>query len=325
MMPIHTMDAIGDIVKSEVPVIGRRVDLNLVVVFDAIYRARNLTAAGRYLALSQPAMSHALGRLRHAFKDPLFVRLPGGLVPTPFAEEIAPALAQALAAIRASFERSGFDPSRSTRIFGIVMSDIGEVVLLPAIAREVAREAPRVQLRTFDMADRELRDALSSGAVDLAVRANFEPGGGLRRAALYDIRYLSVVRADHPILRSRSSEDFGRARHLLVKPKGRTMGHGEVVQRALTARGVKATIGVQVENFHGVAALLAESDLVATIPAGLAMSLSRIAGVRTFEPPIALPTIKNSLFWHERYQLDAGNAWLRKIVLRLFKTPRSER
>src|SRR5688572_24401137 len=97
--------------KHEVNALGRRVDLNLVVVFEAIYRARNLTAAGRQLSLSQPAMSHALSRLRWALKDPLFVRLPRGLQPTPLADEIAPALARGLAAIRGSFERAAFDPA----------------------------------------------------------------------------------------------------------------------------------------------------------------------------------------------------------------------
>lgn len=105
--------------RSKIDSLGQRVDLNLLVVFDAIHKSRNLTTAGKALGLSQPAMSHALGRLRTTFKDPLFVRLPRGLQPTPLADEILPAVIESLAVIRGSLERKSFEPERSRRIFNI--------------------------------------------------------------------------------------------------------------------------------------------------------------------------------------------------------------
>ena len=111
--------------KSDIKTLGRRIDLNLLVVFDAIYKARNLGTAGETMGLSQPAMSHALARLRSLFKDPLFVRLPRGLQPTPYADTIAPTVAQGIAAIRGVFDEVGFDPASSRRIFRIAMTDLG--------------------------------------------------------------------------------------------------------------------------------------------------------------------------------------------------------
>ena len=128
--------------KSKIDAIGGRIDLNLLVVFDAIYRLRNLTAAGRTLGLSQPAMSHALSRLRATFKDPLFVRLPRGLQPTPLANDLAPALMEGLGAIRGGLERRTFDPANSTRIFNVGMGEISEGVQLPRLLRELRASAP---------------------------------------------------------------------------------------------------------------------------------------------------------------------------------------
>lgn len=107
--------------KSRIDNLGKRIDLNLLITFDAIYRSRNLTAAGRGLGVSQPAMSHALRKLRSTFNDPLFVRLPGGLQPTPLANEVAPALMEGLTVIRGSLERKTFDPAKSSRVFNIGM------------------------------------------------------------------------------------------------------------------------------------------------------------------------------------------------------------
>src|SRR4051812_21216528 len=128
--------------------IASRVDLNLLRVFDAIYRARNLTAAGRALALSQPAMSHALSRLRALFDDPLFVRLPRGLEPTPVADDLAPSVVEGLRILRATLAPRAFDPANSSRTFRLAIGDIAEWVHLPLVLRAVRREAPLVRLKT---------------------------------------------------------------------------------------------------------------------------------------------------------------------------------
>ncbi len=134
--------------KFGIDTVGGRIDLNLLVVFDAIYQSRNLTTGGKQLGLSQPAMSHALSRLRLTFKDPLFVRLSHGLQPTPLANEIAPALVEGLAAIRGGLSRKTFDPASSTRIFNIAMGDPAEAIQLPVLVREFLSSAPHIRLHT---------------------------------------------------------------------------------------------------------------------------------------------------------------------------------
>src|SRR5258706_2924044 len=154
--------------RHEVASLGQRIDLNLMVLFDAIYRTRNLTAAGRGVGLSQPAMSHALSRLRWIFKDPLFVRMPRGLRPTPLADEIAPALTEGLAAIRAGFERKPFDPATSQRIFTLAMAELSEFSHLPPVLRAL-RDAPGVRIRCVDIPTPGRVEALGEGQADFAL------------------------------------------------------------------------------------------------------------------------------------------------------------
>ena len=300
--------------KHEVSALGRRVDLNLVVVFEAIYAVRNLTAAGQRLGLSQPAMSHALSRLRWAFKDPLFVRLPRGLQPTPFADEIAPALVEGLAAIRGSFERAAFDPATSTRIFTIAMSDIGEVAHLPRVFGAANAQAPRARIRTVELSPADARAALAEGKVDMALGLNLPAGAPFRHALLIQHGYATIARAGHPLIRSRLTlGQFRKADHLLVMPTGPAI-HGESIARALTK--IDARIALEVAHFHPVAAIVTQSDLITTIPRGLAETLAQLVGIRVFTPPLALPKVQISLYWHERYHRDPGNEWLRGIYVR---------
>lgn len=304
--------------KSRMDTLGQRVDLNLLVAFDAIYRSRNLTTAGRGLGLSQPAMSHVLSRLRSIFKDPLFVRLPRGLQPTPLADEVAPALMEALGIIRGSLERKTFDAAKSTRIFNIGMGDIAEVVHLPHLVRELRLSAPHVRLHTTLIPGPRVRDALGAGEVDVAT-GDYDLGAGCREVKLYEGEYACVLRADHPTIGARLTlKQFRAAEHILVKPQGLS-DHGEVLERALSSRDVAARVAVRISHFHGVAALVTSTDLIATVPSRLAESMKRLAGVKVLPPPITLPKIKVSLYWHERFHRDPGNAWLRSVYVRLFQ------
>lgn len=304
--------------KSKVDAVGGRIDLNLVVVFDAIYRLRNLTAAGRTLNLSQPAMSHALDRLRTAFKDPLFVRLPRGLQPTPLANELAPALMEGLGAIRGGLERRTFDPAKSTRTFRIGMGELSEGVQLPRLLHELSASAPHIRLHTLQVPGPRLGDALGEGEVDMATGA-YELGAACRSMVLYEREYACALRADHPVIGSELTlKQFKAAGHILVAPQT-TYHHAEIVERALTSREVNARIVVQISHFHGVMALITNSDLIATIPKRLAQSMQQLANIKVLPPPIPLPKYKVTLYWHERFHRDPGNEWLRAIFIKLFK------
>jgi DNA-binding transcriptional LysR family regulator len=303
--------------KTRIDTVGRRIDLNLLVTFDAIYRSRNLTVAGRGLGMSQPAMSRALGRLRSTFGDPLFVRLPGGLRPTPLADEIAPALMQGLAVIRGSLERKAFAAAESTRVFNIGMGDIAEVVHLPHIIRELQGSAPRVRVNSITVPGPRLGEALADGELDMAI-GHYQLGAGCRETALYEGEYATVLRAGHPIGARLTPKAFKNADHILVVPKGSSQ-NAQAMERALTSRKLNARIAVQVSNFYGVLALVISTDLIATIPLRLAQSMQKLADIRILPPPIPLPRIKVSLYWHERFHREPGNAWLRSVCIKAFK------
>jgi len=303
----------GNAMKRQAGAPERRLDLNLMVVFEAIYRTRNLTAAGEGLGLSQPAVSHALSRLRWTFDDPLFVRLPRGVQPTALADEIAPYVTQGIAIVRRGFERKAFDPATSTRLFTVAMSDIGEVAHLPPLLAAL-EGAPGVRLRAVEMAPAEARAALADGRVDLALAVNLRSAPPFRDALVVEHGYATVARVGHPAIRTRLTlAQFRKARHLLVVPTG-PVKHGEVIERALRSRRVDARIAVQVAHFHPVAAIVSRSDLIATVPRGLAETMPRDR-IRVFETPIELPQVRVSLYWHERYDRDPGNAWLRELYL----------
>jgi len=189
--------------KFGIDTVGGRIDLNLLVVFDAIYESRNLTTAGKRLGLSQPAMSHALGRLRLTFKDPLFVRLSRGLQPTPLANEIAPALIEGLAAIRGGLSRKTFDPASSTRIFNIAMGDPAEAIQLPVLVREFRSSAPHIRLHARQVPAPMLKDALANGEVDMAT-GDYDLGASVRSQVLFEGGgYACVVGANHPEIGTR--------------------------------------------------------------------------------------------------------------------------
>ena len=304
--------------KSKIDTVGGRIDLNLLVVFDAIYRLRNLTTAGRTLGLSQPAMSHALDRLRSNFKDPLFVRMPRGLQPTPLATDLAPALMEGLGTIRGGLERRTFDPAQSTRIFNLGMGDIAEVTQLPRLVRELRATAPHVTLHTTQIPGPRLRDALGDGEVDMAT-GYYEPGAGCRDVTLYEGEYACVLRADHPHIGARLTvKQYKAAEHILVAPQGPSH-HAQDIERALTSRTINARIAVRISNFHGVMALVTSSDLIATIPNRLAQSMTQFANIKVLPPPIPLPKTKVSLYWHERFHREPGNEWLRGVYIKLLK------
>jgi DNA-binding transcriptional LysR family regulator len=227
-------------------------------------------------------------------------------------------LIEGLAVIRGSLERKAFDPFKSARVFNIGMGDIAEVVHLPQVVRELHAIAPHIRLISNTIPGPRLRDALGDGEVDIATGI-YQLGAGCREVALYENEYACVLRAGHPIGARLTLKQFRAAEHILVAPKGASQ-HAQIIERALTSRKVNARIAVQVSNFHGVMALITSSDLIATIPGRLAQSMRQYSNINVLPPPIPLPKIKVSLYWHERFHRDPGNAWLRGVYIKLFKT-----
>lgn len=292
-------------------------DLNLLRAFDAVLRDGSVTAAGERLGLSQPAMSNALSRLRRLLDDPLFVRTPSGMRPTPFAQRLAAPVRQALDLIQTTLsQQAAFDPRTSQRSFRLQLSDVGEIVFLPALLERLEREAPGVRVDTEQLPQDEVSEALAAGEIDLAV--GFLPGlaAGVVSKRLFRDRYVCVVRADHPRVGSRITlAQFLAASHMLVSARG--SAH-EIVEQTLRNKGLTRRIALRVPHFTVVPMILARSDHMVIVPEGLMRAIARFGRFKSLKPPVDIPALDVKVHWHERFGRDPGIAWLRGVLLELY-------
>ena len=245
--------------------------------------------------------------------------MPGvSLQATPLGNEIAPALTEGLAALRDGLNRKNFDPASSTRIFNIGMGDPAEATQLPVLVRAFRSSAPHIRLHTRQVPAPLLRDALANGEVDMTT-GDYDLGASVRSQLLYENEYACVMGANHPQIGNRLSlKQYKAAEHILVLPLGPSQ-HGRNIERALTSRAVNARIAVQISHFHGVLALITSTDLIATIPGRLAQTMARYSNIKVLRPPIPIPKSRLTLYWHERYHREPGNAWLRSEYIRVIK------
>jgi DNA-binding transcriptional LysR family regulator len=289
-------------------------DLNLLRVFDAVLHEKGVTPAAARLGLTQPAVSNALARLRKAFGDALFVRTPRGVDATPFARELAEPVRQALALLESALAHGpGFDPATSTRAFRFYMSDLGQIEFLPPLVERVQRDAPGVRLEAVALEVDDIADALAAGALDLAV--GFLPGLGapVRRQALFRDPYLCLMRSDHPIS-TLTKKRFLEASHALVIYRG---GH-RVIEEALERAGLARRIALRVPHFTVVPMVLERTDLVLTLPARVARVFERRGRLKALPPPVPIPPAEVAVHWHERFEADPGNRWLRGLMIELY-------
>lgn len=292
----------------------RDLDLNLLRVFDAVLRGRSVTAAAAQLALTQPAVSNALARLRNVFGDALFLRTPRGMEPTPFARELAGPVRQALALLESALAHGpGFDPATSSRNFRFYMSDLGQIEFLPPLVERLSRIAPNVRLEAVALELEDISHALAAGSLDVAM--GFLPGLGapVRRKALFRDPYVCLLRAGHPI-ETLTRKKFLEASHALVSYRG---GH-RVIEEALERAGLSRRIVLRVPHFTVVPMVLERTDLILTLPARVARVYERSGGFKLLSPPVPIPSAEVAVHWHERFDADSGNRWLREQLIALF-------
>jgi DNA-binding transcriptional LysR family regulator len=292
---------------------------------EVVLREHSLTRAADQLDTSQPTISKVLARLRTQFQDPLFVRDGQSMRPTPRAMELAAplrALLQAADGIGRPL-RGPFDAAASERTFRLLLSDVGMLWFLPPLAARIAMAAPRVTLEAVPLDARQFAAKLAAGEADLALGAYPNAPRGLRRQLLYIDKYICIARPEHPDLRSlRSAAGFRRARHILVAASGTGHGAHEVAQRTVEAAIAPDRILLRLPSFVAAALVASRSDGVAIVPANLARALTGLRLV-SFRPPIAIPPIEVSQYWHERFQRDPGHRWLRGACFALFGRTRA--
>ncbi len=296
----------------------RKVDLNLLLVFDAMRRHRNVTRSGEALGLSQPAMSAALSRLRTLFDDPLFVRTGAQMEPTPRAEQLGVAVQEVVRMIEAEvLQPTQFDPATSTRTFTLLTPDIAEMNFLPRLLARLSELAPDVNLKTLAMPRHVAASALESGAAELAI--GYFPD--LHRAGFYQQRlfrssHVCLLRKQHGnIGKKLSMKQFLAASHAVVHPDGRE----HVFERFIQEKGIQRRVVVELSHFMSLLPIVEDSDIIATVPKDLADFFVNHGEVRYVETPLKSPVIDVHLFWHQRYQKDMAHTWLRKLVYEMFR------
>ncbi len=293
----------------------RGLDLNLIVAFDALMEERHVTRAARRIGLTQPAMSAALARLRKATGDELFVRGPKGLAPTPRAQDLAAPLKGALRTVGEALAlRDDFRPAEASVVFTLALSEHPAHVLLPPLAEALAAAAPGVDLRIRGFTDRnEAVRLLDEGLADVAV--GVPPGTEARILArpLFRERFVSVARAGSPAAECLGdAAAFAAARHVLVSPEGDGFG---AVDEALSERRLRRRLGVVLPQMYAAPALVARTDLVATLMEGVVTG-SGMAPLLTVRPcPVELAPVEFHLLWHRRSDRHPAQAWLRDLLV----------
>lgn len=289
----------------------RRIDLNLLVIFDALIRERNVTRAARRVSLSQPAFSNALARLRHYLKDELFIRGPAGMLPTPRALELAPQIHSALAALETALDPQEFAPATATRSFTIDTNDYIVATSIALLMRRLEELAPGIDVRILPPAGKAF-ERLDAREVDFAVGTYGEIPERFGVLHIADNEFACMMRADHPLARGRLDlQRFAGARHLLITPRGDPTGF---VDDALAVHKLTRRIGLTVNHFSVVPAVISNSDMIVTMPKRIAALYAPLYGLKLRPSPIAAPPTYAfiDLIWHKRLGQHPAYVWFRE-------------
>lgn len=287
-----------------------KVDLNLFVVFDAIYRERNVTRVAQSLQLTQPAVSNALSRLRSTFDDPLFVRTPGGMAPTPVAHSLVGDIREALSLLRQSVEVTArFELQSSEKVFHLGMNDLAESLLLPRLHAVVKLQAPKTAIASYYVSRDAAVGELKAGTTDLLVDAPVVNAKELSHLPLLELPYIVALRPGHPLAgKSFGLDEYLAANHLHVS--SRRQGRGQV-DIALHGMGLRRRVAMRVQNYLVAARITQQTDLIWTVPSVLVPTLQ----LESVTLPFSVAPLKWCLYWHRNADNDPANQWMRNVML----------
>ncbi|MEJ2415983.1 MAG: LysR family transcriptional regulator [Exilibacterium sp.] len=289
-----------------------QVDLNLFVVFDAIYTERNLTRAADVLCITQPAVSNALNRLRKTFNDQLFVRTPRGMMPTPVAENIVGRVREALQLLTTSVhEGDRFDPQSANKEFRFSMNDLAEALMLPPLLEYLQKHAPGITVSSYQVPRDQVAKELAAGTTDFAIDVPLAHSPDLHSVALSKDEYVCLVRCDHPLVgEALTLDDYLSLGHIHVSSRRRGLGH---VDLALSKLGVQRDIRLRVQHYMIAPGIVRRTNLAWTAPRALGLSLD----LKAVELPFVLDLMNWNLSWHKSADGDQANAWMRALITNL--------
>lgn len=291
-----------------------RIDLNLLTVFNAISQTGSVSAAAAILSLSQPAVSHALNRLRRLTGDPLFVRSGGGLVATPRALEMKAGAGETIRAAQALLTPAGFDPLTDAKLFKIASSDCSSLTLLPSLLRAVRRNAPHCAIELTPVGASTLKH-LESGELHGSFWGVEPPAPPFQSLLLFSDKLTGIVSYTHPLAeRARQSKvtlgEYLAYPHAIVS---HNVSSGNQVDAALRALGLTRKIRYTGQSFAGNLTAVSGTDLVTAVPSRLLPFAGRM-GFASFELPLPLMPFPYYFVWHSRTNADAPHGWLRRSI-----------
>ncbi|AHL75824.1 LysR family transcriptional regulator [Stutzerimonas stutzeri] len=289
-----------------------KVDLNLFIVFDAIYTEANLTRAGQIVGITQPAVSNALARLRETFNDPLFVRTAQGMVPTPMAQNIIGPVRNALQLLRVSVQESRtFNPLQANKTFRISMTDLTEAVVLPPLFQRLRRLAPNVKIESMLAKRRETTKELAAGRLDFAMDAPLNTDPQVRHVKLLEDRYVCAMRRGHPLAKDKLNvEEYLSLSHIHISSRRSGLG---MVDLALGKMGQQRKIALRSQHYMMATQVIQQTDMAVTVPERFA----RRHDLHQIPLPVDIPPLETHIYWHESTDQDPANRWMREQMIEI--------
>ncbi|WP_166359425.1 LysR family transcriptional regulator [Pseudomonas akapageensis] len=292
----------------------RTLDLNLLVVFATLWETQNVTRAGERLALSQPAVSHALRRLRERLGDELFVTGRNGLVPTTRAAELIGPVREALSRLDEVLQGSApFVPAAAQRKFRIASGDFVEFLILPKLIQHIAREAPGVMIEVVPLPPSDaLPLLLENGEIDLVINTPLALGAVLREEPITTVSLLTLIWQREGLPPGRFPLDL-----YLERPQVMIEMHqreGNIIDATLQAQGLARRIGVLVQNFMAMPVIASQTGYICNLPGPIARVFAQAFGLSCHQPPVDFPEPELIAYWHARFDADPGLKWLREQI-----------
>jgi DNA-binding transcriptional LysR family regulator len=293
-------------------------DLNLLWVFEAVFRERHLTRAADALALTPSAVSHALRRLRECLDDPLFVRQGTAMVATPACLRDAPALLDQLARLRQLIQQWGnFDPRSTRQPFRIGMPEAAEMTLMPALQASLLQQAPGASLSSVAFDRAQMERQLASGRLDIAIDVALPMRDPVRHQSLLEGNFCIVARKGHPLNRAPTLQQYLDASHVTVSSRA---GGLVMEDSALLSLGLQRSVTLRCQTYVSAFAIVAASDHLLTVPEQLSREVPGAQALRRWRMPFELPKVQLHLYWHANNDTDPTNQWLRDVVMKVVRT-----
>jgi DNA-binding transcriptional LysR family regulator len=292
-----------------------RIDLNLFVVFEAIYSEGSVTRASRKLSLTQPAISHALGRLRLLFNDPLFERQGHAMVSTPLARNLIEPVRRALRGFEVTLSGlEQFDPATSDKQFTLAVRDVLEATILPPLTARMRKDAPQVGLAAVKVERREIEGELAAGSLDVAIDVLLSLSNDIRHQQLLADKTVVVVRKDHPRIKSKLDlQAYLAEDHILASSRR----HGPGLEDfELSRLGLQRRVMLRCQHYYAACRVVSQTDLLLTMPERYARAANQHLDNRILPFPADMPPFDVYLYWHANVDGDPANRWLREQLIR---------